>query len=92
MLLIVFFGGLSAIGGVYMTASARMDQLQLAIIKQDAKSDLIQRQMDNDEKISRDQRDSDKAFASEVRANLSQITQSIADLRTLVATQRDGHR
>ena len=56
-------------------------------VKLEAKFELLDQRMKNDEAIVADKRVTDTAFAVEVRANLSQITQAVADLRTLVASQ-----
>ncbi len=76
----LFAAGIAAFGGGYWTVTSQQ-------IKLESKFELLDQRLKNDETISADKREADKAFAAEVRANLSQITQAIGDLRTLVASQ-----
>jgi hypothetical protein len=61
-------------------------------VKLDAKFELLDQRMKNDESIAADKRVIDTAFAAEVRAGLASLAQSVADLRTLVASQDNVKR
>ncbi len=81
----LFAAGIAAAGGGYYSVTTAQTRL-------DARLDLLGQQITNDERAAQDKRESDKSFAAEVRANLSQITQAVADLRTLVASQGNARR
>ncbi len=61
-------------------------------VKLEARIELLDQSMKNDEVRAADKRIIDTAFAVEVRSNLNQITQAVADLRTLVASQGNAPR
>ena len=100
---LVFLGGMTALGSVYWTVSSRIDALQVSQLAVETQNKLLQQRIDQDEHtidaVQRqiqsyvaDTRDWEKSFSGEMRNNMQQLSQSISDLRTLVASQRDGHR
>ncbi len=86
-LLTLFAVGVGGIGSVYYSVISRMDDLHSEMLKQSGKAELIQQRVEQGERVAADKRDSDKAFSAEMRASLILLTQSIADLKTIMAGQ-----
>ena len=83
LVMLLMIGGWALVG--YETIQKQLDQhaAEMALFKQ---------RLAGDEALAADERNSERAAASETRQALGKISDQIADLRTLVAGQADGHR
>ena len=100
----LYWSVMSAVAAGQAAALNQIDVLRTANSALETQNKLLQQQLAQDERAAEtmrqqlqqsisDTRDWEKGFASEIRANLSQITQALSDLRTNVAASgRDGKR
>lgn len=102
-LVTLFAGGLFAFGGAVWWVSAALGDSRLATNAQTARIDMVVQRIEINERGAAENRRTDraaaaeqsereKAFTAEVRANLAQISQALADVRTLVASQGNARR
>ena len=100
-IMLVFLGGLTALGSVYWSVSNRIDGMSVNIAALETQNKLLQQQLAQDEHAAdaaqrqmqqyvADTREWEKGFSTEIRSDLKEITQAVANLQTSLA--RDGKR
>ena len=99
--MLVFLGGLTALGSVYWSVSNRIDRMAINISALETQNKLLQQQLTQDEHAAdaaqrqmqqyvADTREWEKTFSTEIRNDLKDITNAVVNLQTSLA--RDGKR